>query len=209
MKTVYISDLDGTLLDERSKITDYTANVINGLAEKGMIFSFASARSAYSAGRALEGLDMRFPAVVYNGAYIADIKSGARRTFHAFSDEEYRYIFDAYTAEGIYPAVFSFIDGKERCSYHKTLSSPRMLLQREKDKGDPRRRPVEDVGGILDGDVFYFSAMGERAELLPVYEKLYSRFECFFYADHEKDMTWLEVLPRMQTVIHQNPKRPM
>ena len=195
MKTLYISDLDGTLLDSRSEVSRFCKETINSLIGCGMNFSFASARSPYSAAKATSGLDISF-GVVYNGAFIVDMKSGKRLTFNAFEAVKARAVFEAYLSHGIYPAVFSYIDGLEKCTYHKKLSSPLMIAQRKKDKDDPRLRAVDDAARMLDGEVFYFSAMGSESELRPIYDKLKGDFECFYYLDHEKNMSWLEVLPK-------------
>lgn len=44
MKTLYVSDLDGTLLQNNERTSDYTNEVINRLNANGMIFSYATAR---------------------------------------------------------------------------------------------------------------------------------------------------------------------
>ena len=49
MKTLYISDLDGTLLNSQGKISDYSIKTINNLINEGMIFTYATARSLVSA----------------------------------------------------------------------------------------------------------------------------------------------------------------
>lgn len=49
MSTFYVSDLDGTLLRSNEKTSEYTNNIINRLTEKGMIFSYATARSLITA----------------------------------------------------------------------------------------------------------------------------------------------------------------
>ena len=38
MKTLYVSDLDGTLLRSDVKISEYTKQVINEMTAKGMLF---------------------------------------------------------------------------------------------------------------------------------------------------------------------------
>lgn len=45
MKTLYVSDLDKTLLRSSQTTSEFTNSVINQLVSDGMIFSFASARS--------------------------------------------------------------------------------------------------------------------------------------------------------------------
>ena len=49
VKTLYVSDLDGTLLTSKEVTSEYTNRVINSLTDKGMIFSYATARSFITA----------------------------------------------------------------------------------------------------------------------------------------------------------------
>ncbi len=49
MRTLYVSDLDGTLLRSDGRTSEYTNRVINRLTEKGMVFSYATARSLTTA----------------------------------------------------------------------------------------------------------------------------------------------------------------
>ena len=44
-KTLFVTDLDGTLLRSDQKTSKFTNSVINMLVEKGMLFSYATARS--------------------------------------------------------------------------------------------------------------------------------------------------------------------
>jgi len=52
-KTVYISDLDGTLLTSDAEISAKSAEIINRLISKGMLFTVATARSVSSSKRIL------------------------------------------------------------------------------------------------------------------------------------------------------------
>ena len=49
MKTLYVSDLDGTLLRSDEKTSDYTNSVIHRMTANGMLFSYAIARSIITA----------------------------------------------------------------------------------------------------------------------------------------------------------------
>ena len=66
MKTLYVTDLDGTLLRSDTRLSAYTVETINAMVAKGMIFTYATARSEQSAQRVCQGLDMRIPVIVYN-----------------------------------------------------------------------------------------------------------------------------------------------
>ncbi|MBD5159833.1 MAG: HAD hydrolase family protein [Ruminococcus sp.] len=80
MNTLYVSDLDGTLLKSDETISEYTNEIINSLTEKGMIFSYATARSFVTAKKVTKGLNAKIPVIVYNGAFVIDSRKGDIRT---------------------------------------------------------------------------------------------------------------------------------
>ena len=57
MKTMYVTDLDGTLLNTKDKINPESIRIINSLVEKGMLFTYATARSLSSASVVAKGLN--------------------------------------------------------------------------------------------------------------------------------------------------------
>ena len=54
LDTLYISDLDGTLLTPECKVSDETASALNTMIANGLFFTVATARSASSAAPLLE-----------------------------------------------------------------------------------------------------------------------------------------------------------
>ena len=69
MSTLYVSDLDGTLLRSNETTSEYTNYVINSLVDKGMIFSYATARSLITAKKVTKGIKAKIPLIVYNGTF--------------------------------------------------------------------------------------------------------------------------------------------
>lgn len=51
MKTLYLSDLDGTLLTPQACLSAFTAETVRRLLREGMAFSYATARSFSTAKR--------------------------------------------------------------------------------------------------------------------------------------------------------------
>ena len=76
MRTLYVSDLDGTLLRSNERTSEYTNSVINRLTAQGMLFSYTTARSFHTAKKVTEGMTAKIPLIVYNGAFIITNVSG-------------------------------------------------------------------------------------------------------------------------------------
>ncbi len=74
LDTLYISDLDGTLLTPECKISDETASALNAMIANGLLFTVATARSASSAAPFLEKLNLRLPVILMNGVVIYDLE---------------------------------------------------------------------------------------------------------------------------------------
>ena len=93
MKTLYVSDLDGTLLRSNESTSEYTNDTINALVEKGMIFSYATARSLITAKKVTKGLNAKIPLIVYNGAFVMDNATGEIMLSNFF-DDSVKEVFD-------------------------------------------------------------------------------------------------------------------
>ena len=74
MKTLYLSDLDGTLLNEGAVISAYGEEALRRLIESGLHFSIATARTAGTALSILRNIPFRLPIILMNGALIYDTR---------------------------------------------------------------------------------------------------------------------------------------
>ena len=75
MKTLYLSDLDGTLLNEQAALSPQTIRLLNPCLEEGMLFSVATARSPATAVELLKPLNLRLPVCLLNGSFLYDLSS--------------------------------------------------------------------------------------------------------------------------------------
>ena len=73
-KTLYISDLDGTLLNPNAELPAYTKDALNRMIADGLCFSVATARTAASAFKILDGIQWKVPLVLLNGVLIYDFE---------------------------------------------------------------------------------------------------------------------------------------
>jgi hypothetical protein len=70
--TLYISDLDGTLLNEYAELSPYAREGLNAMMADGLHFTVATARSPASFDGILAGLKLRLPVGLLNGVLVYD-----------------------------------------------------------------------------------------------------------------------------------------
>jgi len=196
MKTLYLSDLDGTLLRSDVTLSEFTCKTVAELTERGELISFATARSRTTALKVTKGLTVSLPIAAYNGVFITDSLSGRILQKCLFSPEEAERIHKAFVSRGLSPVVYRINRGRECYSYNEMTVSPEtedFILSR---RPDPRDDPLRTDEGITDGEVFYFNCIGSKERLLGAYEELKDSFEVLFYDDIYSKHRWLEIMPR-------------
>ncbi len=137
MKTLYVTDLDGTLLRTDDTVSPFTINTVNGLVDKGMLFTYATARSLVSASVVTRGLSARIPVIAYNGAFIYNAETGIPLYSLFFTPEESAFIISLLQSFRLYPFVYSFQEGIERLSWMSGTENEGCFNYLRKRKGDP------------------------------------------------------------------------
>lgn len=200
VKTLYVSDLDATLLNSKAQITPETVRILNSLMDKGLLFTFATARSAETALKVTEGLKRNVPIIVYTGTFVVDGKTRERIISNFMNKSEVEAVVSSVEKFSLVPIVYSYIDGEEKFLYDPDIVSENVAEFLTTREGDKRNLSVS--GGFektLEGDVFYFTFMEEYEKLLPVYEYLKSKCNCLFQPDNYTDNWFLEVMPEEAT----------
>ena len=199
-ETLYLSDLDGTLLRSDQTLSARTCATVDRIVRAGVHFSYATARSIDTAARVTRGIGVDIPVIVHNGAFIVD--SVTRRPLWSakFTPEEEEAVYSAFLERGLFPLTYAVIDGKNRFSYIREKCGKaqwEFVLTRMGYEDDRRAREIFSPDGALDGDVYYFACIGDsERQLSPVYERLKDRFRCIFSRDIYTDAPWLEILPQ-------------
>ena len=202
MKTLYVSDLDGTLLRSDQKTSAYTNSVINGLVEQGVCFSYATARSIHTAKKATRGMEAAFPLIVYNGAFIVDNKTEEILYSHFFEEEEAQEILTALLGKGVQPIVYGFYEGREQMRYIRARMHTEGRAFMDTRKGELQDTPVETEKALGAGKVFYFTCIEETEKLAPLHEQFREKYRCVYAKDIYSDAQWLEIMPKWATKAH-------
>lgn len=196
-KILYVTDLDGTLLNQKDRINEKSLEIINGRVEEGMLFTYATARSLVSASVVTEGLTTKIPVIAYNGAFIFQPDTGEILSREDFGRDERAHAAEVIRANGVWPLVYAFVDGVERVSWLSGRENDGIRRYLSLRKGDRRLRPVEDDEKLYQGEIFYFTCIGEKEELWPVYDILSKdeRYRCTIQQELYRPEYFCEVMP--------------
>lgn len=166
MSTLYISDLDGTLLQPDGTLSDFSRQTLNGLIDDGLQFTVASARSAASMKPLLDGLGLRLPVIEFNGGMITDLHTGEHYTVNAIQPDITHAILQQTRQMGCEPLV-STVDGtKEHLYYqHSVNGGMEWYVQNRIRAQDGRLRHSDDLAQTLTEQVLCFTIIGHKAEL--------------------------------------------
>jgi len=196
-KTLFITDLDGTLLNKEAKITPVTAKIINGLIDEGMIFTYATARGLTSTLRIAGDINFKEPGVQHNGVFIQNPKTGEYFDKCLFDKNKIIEFIKICEKNSIYLVVFAFIDGRERASWIQGKETEGMLYYLESRKNDKRLRPINNYNELIDGDIYEMTFMENSEDKIIKAENilnLNSYFAYHKYRDVYSNTYFMEIM---------------
>lgn len=194
---LYISDLDGTLLNSQQELTKKTTTTINTLVNKGLNFTVATARSLDSASYIINALNLKHPVILHNGVFIYDPIKKENIVSYFMHNDEASEILDFYHEAGVYPFVYTLTDTGERKAYYKTVThhGEKIYLNDRLKRGDRRFLQVDKYKSALKENIIGITVIGESRMLDPLCTKLKSTFS--LSVKHAVDIysgaTWLEL----------------
>ncbi len=192
MKTLYITDLDGTLLGKNTEISDFTLSTVNSFVDNGGCFTIATARSIGSARMVVPTLKTNAPAVLMNGVFLTDLSAGKALEVYYFPENTVRQALNAFLSEGHFPNVYYFKNGRievEVSGFNNAY---------ERDFFAARKKMFLDYNEVVNyrgGDrVVYMNAVGEHDRLCRIADRLshIGGVSYVLYADNYSDYYFLE-----------------
>lgn len=201
MSTLYITDLDGTLLNKENEIPAEGLTIINELISNKMMFTYATARSFTSASIATKGLNLTVPVITYNGVMILDGETKNILYSCDFSEKEVENVAKMLKQKEIVILVYANIEGVERVSYLDKRTNEGLENYLNSRPNDKRFRPVSNIDSLFDGKPFYFTCIGEKNELIEIYEKFSNdeRYRCTMQQEIYRQEYWCEIMPAKAT----------
>ena len=166
MRTLYVTDLDGTLLGRDGRISARTRRALDALYAAGVCISPVTSRS-YSAIEVLEGTRFCAPWCLLGGARLYDAQARRLLGEHTYETKDAAFILDAMKARGLTPFLYAQDENDEQRVYYERGSDERALefIARQRAKGDGRFRQVEDFSEKMGEKLFIVTVRGEESVL--------------------------------------------
>ena len=195
---LYISDLDGTLLNSNKEVSNYARDTLNSLIATGVNFSIATARTAASAVKILSGLNINLPVVLMNGAVIYDIGKSKYIKIEEIPSPAVQDILEALKENGATGFMYS-ISNDELITYYEKLNT-KALRDFYDERVTNYYKTFEQVDSFFNkiesSKIVYFALIDEYERLSGVFQSLkeHPDIDVVRYKDiYAEDLWFLEI----------------
>lgn len=194
MKTLYLTDLDGTLLHADGSLSPFTKRAIDALSAHDVLFTFATARTYATVIPMFRDVDLRCPLVLMNGVCIYDPVKKQTIRHHALPVElgkEAERIFAKY---GKNPMLYFEKDSTMRVEYKALVNEPQKQYVAQRDNFYNKGFEQVDAYHFDEGDFLYVVTLDKKDEIEDLYHEMNALpgISFNFYADNYTDCYFLE-----------------
>lgn len=193
---LFVTDLDGTLINSKREVPKRSLEILNKLIEKGVNFTVATARTPATAVEILQNLNLKLPVALMNGVLIYDTKELKYIDIKGIEKETVNKVLDVFKTHNKNPLVYSVKDN-HLWVYHKEFENV-YEYNFYKERADKKLKTfvkVEDYDGSLsDSNVINFVAFDNYEKIKAIAEKI----KCIegitvnYYKDVYEDCYFLE-----------------
>lgn len=173
MKRLFVSDLDGTLLNQEAEISAYTANIINKAIDKGFCFTVSTARTPTTALKILYKLNLQLPIMLMNGAIIYDMKKNQYIKKEVLNDSIVMVLLGLIKVKGLDCFLYGLSDDTFYAYYDSVNSKSLNYFRNERImKYDKKFTEVEDLSLVKNKDIVYCMLREPKEKLDGLYRDL-------------------------------------
>ena len=197
---LFVSDLDGTLLDPNARLSAHARAELVSLLRDGMRFTIASARSIHTIAAILGDLPLSLPVIEFNGSLVTDLATRRSLFCHALEPAVAEAVMRWALAAGVPPFVSTYVDGAQRLYPPERVVNAGMAvyLDGRRRARDERLTDAVDCFGTLDQPILCLTLIGHVDVLHAVASQIEAEFagrtSTICYPDRSStDFYWLTV----------------
>ncbi len=197
INTIFVSDLDGTLLNSQKLIPPESVKILGPRIAQGLPFTFATARSAATVGEFCEALSLTLPVVVMNGVFIYDWRENRYLHKNPIPHDAVVRVTTLLSKLGIEPFFYSLEEDRHLCVEYTSLSNEEMrrFYEARKTAAYKRFEACERFEPVPEKCMVYVTMIDREEVLRPVYEWVRSDpgLSASLYRDNYSDCWYLEI----------------
>lgn len=203
MKTLFITDLDGTLLNSKAQLTETTVSKLNYLIDNGLVFSVATARTYATVLNMFSNIKLNTPFVLMNGVMIYDPVVKEIVQAHSIPQDAGEKLLDAFADVDIFPLTYFLDDNGVIDIYYKDLKN-KFIRDYVNLRNATNLKRFHKLSGDIDfrgRRLIYMTGMDSFSTLSPVHSAISSIDEIgsTFCRDNYTDCYFLEAFSRYAT----------
>lgn len=170
-KTLYISDLDNTLLNSDSELSDYTKNTLNELVSKGIDFTVATGRTTDAAQQIMSDVELIIPIVSFNGVVIYSAKEKRCEKVFWLSTKTVIKIVNVLKSHDVPFLMYEYKDN-ELIAYYETLEHEPIsdFIRDRKARYNSAFSQVSSFDDVSAEHIMYFTLKDTYDRIKPVYD---------------------------------------
>lgn len=197
MRKLYVSDLDGTLLNQHGDISVTAAEMLNRCIEEGLAFTINTARTPATVFPIMKNVTLNLPFAMMNGVLVYNPVQREYMQIHYLSRETAMVLLGIIKLHKLQCFMYTMEQGNIYTYYDSVESRSLNKFRNERImKYDKKFTEVDDLSICTDRGVIYF-CLRERKELL---EGLYRDLQAVkganavFYEDvYNSEYMYLEI----------------
>lgn len=196
-QTLFLSDLDGTLLGPDAALSAFARDTLNRLIARGLRFSVATARTAATTLHILAGLNLTVPIALMNGALIYDPQRARYERVLYLPPETVALMLEALRERGVTGLLY---EQKDDCltTYYESLDAKpiRDFVEERAARYGKRFEQAGSFSELSLDHVVYFVLIDAQERLAPVREALapIPGLQQMMYKDnYSPDLWYLEI----------------
>ena len=196
-RTLYISDLDGTLLNKNAELSQYTKDTLNQMIADGLCFSVATARTAATALKILDGIHWTVPLIFLNGVLIYDTERSRYAQILAMDAETVALVLSVLKRLNVTGLMYGFSNNVQTTYYESIDNKPlRDFIEERKTRYNKEFIHINSFFDVPPDDIIYFTLLDTYDNIKPVRDALSTipGISPAFYKDnYSSDLWFLEV----------------
>lgn len=171
---LYVTDLDGTLLNNKKEVSDYSKLELSNLIKNNINFTVATARTPATVVDLLKDIEPRIPAVLMNGVLIYDILNKKYIDIESIEDSSVKRVLDIVSEFNKYPLIYAISNEELHVFYKNLVTKAEQNFYSERcNKPLKKFIKVNNYNECIEGcSIINFIIFGEYHEMKNIYKRV-------------------------------------